>query len=211
MLKLSQLKMLKLFPRKRTPLFYTKYPSSLSKMASFSSPSHHLNLTKAILNSHTPQQALNLFNSNVKLLNPLKNLETYSAMIHILTRAKLYTDARCLIKYLIKTLQSSLKPHRACHLIFNALNKLQTSKFTPNVFGSLIIAFSETGLIEDALWVYRKITTFPPLQACNALLHGLVKLGQFNLMLDLLWRKVVKHERKERELEKIQGKGCCSC
>lgn len=136
--KLLHWKMLKLFPRKQAQFFYTKYPSNLSKMASFSSPPHHLNLTKAILNSRTPQQALILFNSNAKLLNPLKNLEPYSAIIHVLAGAKLYTNARCLIKYLIKTLQSSSKPHRACHLIFDALNRLQTSKFTLNVFGSII-------------------------------------------------------------------------
>ncbi|GMI78202.1 hypothetical protein like AT5G61400 [Hibiscus trionum] len=177
--------MLKLFPRKQSPFFPTKYTSNLCKIASFSPSPHHLNLTKDILNTRNPHQALKLFSSNANLLNPLKNLEPYSAMILVLTGAGLYADAGCLIKFLIEAIQSSLKPHRACHLIFNALNRLQTSKFTPNVFGSLIIAFSQMGLIEDALWVYRNIKTLPQMQACNALLHGLVKLDKFNSMWDL--------------------------
>ncbi|KAK8652374.1 hypothetical protein V6N13_061393 [Hibiscus sabdariffa] len=175
--------MLKLFPRKQTAFVCTKYPSNLCERASSSSSlPHHLKLTKDILNTQNPHQALKLFNSNANLLNPLKNLEPYSATIHVLTGAGLYADARCLIKFLIEALQSPSKPHRACHLIFNALNRLQTSKFTPNVFGSLIIAFSQMDLIEDALWVYRNIKTFPQMQACNALLHGLVKLGRFDSM-----------------------------
>lgn len=177
--------MLKLFPRKQTPFLCTKYPSNLCKMASSSSSSSCHHLTKDILNTQNPHQALKLFNSNANLLNPLKNLEPYSAIIHVMARAKLYEDARCLIKYLIKALHSSLEPPRACHLIFNALNRFQTSKFTPNVFGSLIIAFSQMGLIEDALWVYRNIKTFPQMQACNALLDGLIKLGRFDSMWDL--------------------------
>ncbi|GAV71532.1 PPR domain-containing protein/PPR_1 domain-containing protein/PPR_2 domain-containing protein, partial [Cephalotus follicularis] len=51
----------------------------------------------------------------------------------------------------------------------------------------LIIAFSEMGLVEEALWVYRKIGGLPQMQACNALLNGLVKLGRFDSMWKIYW------------------------
>ncbi|XWS47992.1 hypothetical protein CRYUN_Cryun13aG0033400 [Craigia yunnanensis] len=49
---------------------------------------------------------------------------------------------------------------------------------------SLPMCFRD-GSNRRCLVVYRKITTVPPMQACNALLDGLVKLGQFDLMWDL--------------------------
>ncbi|KAE8700552.1 inositol-tetrakisphosphate 1-kinase 1-like [Hibiscus syriacus] len=84
-----------LFSRKQSPFLCTKYPSNLCKIPTFSSSSSpHLNLTKNILNTRNPQQALQLFNSNANVLNPLKNLEPYSAMYHVLTGAGFYADAR---------------------------------------------------------------------------------------------------------------------
>ncbi|KAJ0104898.1 hypothetical protein Patl1_18795 [Pistacia atlantica] len=186
---ISLIAMLKIFPPKQA-LVYIHHTlrsissSSISKLSSspFESPS---NLTNAILNSRTPYQALNLFNSSSKKLNPTKYLAPYAAIIHVLTNAKLYSEARCLMKYLTENLLNSRKPHRVCYALFNALNSLRSPKCTPDVFGTLIISFSEMGFIEESLWVYRKIRVLPAIQACNALLNVLVKKGRFDAMWEL--------------------------
>ncbi|KAK9198657.1 hypothetical protein WN944_013843 [Citrus x changshan-huyou] len=153
--------------------------SSLSSSSSSSLPPRS-NLTNAILNSKTPNQALVLFNSSSKKLNPTKSLAPFAATFYVLANAKLYKNARCLIKDLTENLLKSRKPQHVCYSFFNALNSLDIPKFNPSVFGTLIIAFSEMGHVEEALWVYRKIGVLPAIQACNALLNGLIKNGKFD-------------------------------
>ena len=73
------------------------------------------------------------------------------------------------MKDLIDNLLQTRKPHRACSSVFNALSRLESSKFDSNVFGVLIFALSEMGLVEEAYWVYRKIGELPAVQACHEL------------------------------------------
>ncbi|CAK7349834.1 unnamed protein product [Dovyalis caffra] len=53
------------------------------------------------------------------------------------------------------------------------------------------------GLVDDALWMYQKIVkVMPPLeQACNVLLHGLIKKGRFDSMWEL-YRGIVSCKEK---------------
>ena len=101
------------------------------------------------------------------------------------------------MKDLIDKLLNTLKPHRVCYALFKALNSLESPKFNPNVFGTLIIAFSEMGLVEEASWVYHKIGILPVVPVCNALLNGLVKKGMFESMwqfhTDMLSRGMVSN------------------
>ncbi|GFZ03565.1 pentatricopeptide repeat (PPR) superfamily protein [Actinidia rufa] len=181
--------MLKLFPPKKTLIFTTKPPiiarSISSSSPSSSSPSAPFasNLTNTILNCKSAKQALEIFNSASHKPHAPKSPLVYAAIIHVLTGAKLYVNARCLMKDLIKNLLQTRKPNRACSSVFNVLSRLENSNFDPNVFGVLIFALSDMGLVEEAYWVYRKIGELPAVQVCNALLDGFVKIGR----LDLMW------------------------
>ncbi|EEF47834.1 pentatricopeptide repeat-containing protein, putative [Ricinus communis] len=173
--------MLKLFPPKHSLKLVE------TKIRFFTSLSPPSDLTTIILHSKTPEQALDTFTSVLKQNpnNPTKKLHLYSAVIHYLTGAKVYPTARCLTKDLIQTLLQSCTPRRVNSLVFNALSQLRGSKFNPSVFGVLIIAFSEVGLVDEALRVYLKVGAFPAVQACNALLNGLLKKSSFDIMWEL--------------------------
>ncbi|KAB1216744.1 hypothetical protein CJ030_MR4G003868 [Morella rubra] len=185
--------MWKLFLRRTTLICLKNRPSTISGTLS-SSPSFSYSsllppspsdLTNAILSSRTPAQALGCFNDASKRINPAENPQPFAAVIHVLTRTKLYTKARCLIKDLIQKLQISRKPQRVCHFVFSALDRLESSKFTHNVFGVLILALIEMGLVEEALWVHKKMGVLLAVQACNGLLYGLLKIGRFGSMWEL--------------------------
>ncbi|CBI15198.3 unnamed protein product, partial [Vitis vinifera] len=177
--------MLKSFPPKSRRI-YAKHSSFISRPlssspSSSSSDSSPSSLPNSILTCRTANQALELFHSVSRRADLAKNPQLYSAIIHVLTGAKLYAKARCLMRDLIQCLQNSRRS-RICCSVFNVLSRLESSKFTPNVFGVLIIAFSEMGLVEEALWVYYKMDVLPAMQACNMVLDGLVKKGRFDTM-----------------------------
>ncbi|KAM7266856.1 hypothetical protein ACFE04_009022 [Oxalis oulophora] len=139
-------------------------------------------ITSTILTIKPPIKALQFFNSNSNKINPLHSLEPHSAIIHVLTRAKLYTSARCLIKCLIQDLQRSCTSSRVSSKVYKALSGLKWENSCPKVYSTFIIALSEMGLVEEGLWVCDKLRALPELQACNAILNGLVKAGKFDEM-----------------------------
>ena len=114
-----------------------------------------------------------------------------------------------MIKDLIQKLRKSRKPHWVCDFVFTALNGLESSKFTPNVFGVLIVAFSEMGLVEEAMWVYKKIGVLPAVQACNALLDGLVKTDRFDSMWELYDDMVSRGLARTVVTYGVLIDGCC--
>ncbi|RYR61311.1 hypothetical protein Ahy_A04g018465 [Arachis hypogaea] len=69
--------------------------------------------------------------------------------------------------------------HTACSSLFHAL----THSKAPNFVSVLIVAFCELGHVQEALSVYRNVSSLPLLKACNALLHALVNTHRF----DSLW------------------------
>ncbi|RYR45054.1 hypothetical protein Ahy_A08g041301 isoform A [Arachis hypogaea] len=69
--------------------------------------------------------------------------------------------------------------HTACSSLFHALTHSQA----PNFVSVLIVAFCELGHVQEALSVYRNVSSLPLLKACNALLHALVNTHRF----DSLW------------------------
>ncbi|KZV23300.1 pentatricopeptide repeat-containing protein [Dorcoceras hygrometricum] len=190
--------MLNRSPPKIRPIF--RQISSLalnsSSAASVYSPSTSSpflsNLATSILESRTPKQALKVFNAASRTINPARTLKLHSAIIHFLTEAKLYVKARCLIKDLIETLSTTRKPHKVCSSIFNALNQGQTSGDNLNVFGVLIVALCEKGLVDEGYWVYRKLVKLPALQVCNALLNGILKSGRVEFMWNVYGDMVLK-------------------
>ncbi|KAL0355538.1 UNVERIFIED_CONTAM: hypothetical protein Sradi_4000700 [Sesamum radiatum] len=189
--------MTKFSPPRMTPLLNQK--TSLAFLCSSATPSfpsapsspYLSNMAAAILNSPTPQQALRIFNSASRNVNPAKTLELHSAIVHFLTEAKLYVKARCLIEGLIENLRRTQKPHKVCSSIFNALKHVQTSGCPPNVFGVLIGALCARGLADEGYWVYRKMGKLPAIQACNALLNGILKTGRVELMWEVYYDMVL--------------------
>ncbi|KAL2493005.1 Pentatricopeptide repeat-containing protein [Abeliophyllum distichum] len=182
--------MLNLFPPKIKPILNDKslLPFLLSSKTRAFSSSHSSsslyisNLITGILNSKNPKQALKLFNSVSRTINPLKTLKLHSAVTYRLTDAKLYVNARCLLKDLIETLLKNRKSHKVCSSIFNAFMQFEGAGSNTNVFGVLIIALCEKGLVDEAYWVYRKIGRLPAIQACNAILDGFLKAGRVEFM-----------------------------
>lgn len=175
--------MLKIFPPKSKSVLSKRAPIHPHRFLQFSSSSSSpfvSSIITSILNSKTQEEALEIFHSAT--INPHKNLKVHSAIIHCLTEAKSYIHARCLIKDLIEELQKFRKPRRACSSVFKALSQLGSDNSTSNVYGVLIIALCEMGLIDEAYWVYQKIGTLPAMQACNAFLDGLCKRKRFDFM-----------------------------
>ncbi|GAA0187507.1 hypothetical protein LIER_34795 [Lithospermum erythrorhizon] len=155
--------------------------------SSSSSSTNLSNLITAILNSKNSDQALYLFNTAPKnfKLDPKNNLKLHSAVVYFLTGSKLYLTARCLIKDLTETLQKTKKPHKVCSLIYDSLNELDCYKRDYNVFGVLIIALCELGLVDEAYRVYKRMGTLPQIQACNKLLDVLLRKGRVGFMWDV--------------------------
>ncbi|KAL2243533.1 UNVERIFIED_CONTAM: hypothetical protein Sindi_0471300 [Sesamum indicum] len=180
MMKFSPLRMKPSCNRKTSLAFL--YSSATPSFLSAPSSPHLSNMAAAILNSPTLQQAFRIFNSASRNVNPAKTLKLHSTIIHLLTEAKLYVKARCLIESLIETLRRTRKPHKVCSSIFNALKHVQTSGCRPNVFGVLIDALCERGFANDGYWVYYKMGKLPAVQACNALLNGILKTGRVEPM-----------------------------
>lgn len=166
------------FPLKSVLVHIGRHGSMLQVVSLSSLTSDSLITT--VLNCRSPNKALELFNAA-----PEKNTQLYSAIIHVLVGSKLFSHARCLLKDLVENLLvKSHKPYHVSQLAFSALSRLKSSKFTPNVYGELLIVLSKMGLVEEALWMYRKVGAALAKQACNVLLDVLVKTSRF----ELLWR-----------------------
>ncbi|XP_009111991.1 pentatricopeptide repeat-containing protein At5g61400 isoform X2 [Brassica rapa] len=138
-------------------------------------PSFSSSLASAILKCRSAEEAIKLFYTS-QGLNPSNSndLRSHSALIHVLTEARRYTHARCLIKCLIETLKR--RPYR----VFNALEDVNSSKFSNGVFSLLIMEFVEMGLFEEALFVSREMRTSPDVKACLTVLNGLVRRRRFD-------------------------------
>ena len=136
----------------------------------------------AILNSKSPRKALELFDIESKRVHPKRNPELCSAILHYLAGAQLYVKANCLMKDFIEELRKFSKQKGVCHLVFNALSRVESSRFSPDVFGVLIVVLSEMALVDEALWVYQEIGELVSLRVGNAILDGLVKKGRFDSM-----------------------------
>ncbi|RZC58586.1 hypothetical protein C5167_005882 [Papaver somniferum] len=168
--------MLKLLPPTRTlsPVASRTISSSSESLSML--PSKHTDVIQKLLECKTVSRSLKVFR------NSYKNPEIYSAIIHIITRDKRYPQATCLMKELIENLRMNKKNRHIASLAFNALQGFESSKFTPGVFDVLILALSQMGLVEEACWVYKKTKALPGIQACHSLLHGFVKLSNFDSM-----------------------------
>nr|XP_007138164.1 hypothetical protein PHAVU_009G185600g [Phaseolus vulgaris]ESW10158.1 hypothetical protein PHAVU_009G185600g [Phaseolus vulgaris] len=112
---------------------------------------------------------------NVALTHPSSSFSSdANAIIHILTSSNTITEATFLTK---QHLQNSRKPLTLFSSLFQSLNR---ANLTPRAFGVLVLAFCQLGLVQEALWVFKNHSFLPPLQPCNALLHGLVKTQMFD-------------------------------
>ncbi|KAL9662169.1 hypothetical protein QQ045_026999 [Rhodiola kirilowii] len=138
-------------------------------------------LATDILDCKTPKQALRIF-SRPKATNIY---EPYAAIIHVITGAKWRRVAKCLIKDLIQNIQKSQKSGRACIVAFDVLNSLDSPKFNPDVFGGLIVAFTDMGKVDQAMWVFHRVENLPAKHYCNAFLDGLHKANKFDLMMQV--------------------------
>ncbi|EFH40990.1 pentatricopeptide repeat-containing protein [Arabidopsis lyrata subsp. lyrata] len=155
-------------------------PNSASSLLSLSSSSSS-SLAEAILKCRSAEEAFRLFEtSSISRLSKTTDLQSFSAVIHVLTGAHKYTLARCLIKSLIERLRRYSEPTNISHRLFNALEDIQSPKFSIGVFSLLIMEFLEMGLFEDALWVSREMRCSPDSKACLAILNGLVRRRRFD-------------------------------
>ncbi|CAE6252948.1 unnamed protein product [Arabidopsis arenosa] len=148
--------------------------NSASSLLSLSSSS----LAEAILKCRSAEEAFKLFEtSSISRVSKTTDLQSFSAVIHVLTGAHKYTLARCLIKRLI---ERHSEPTNVSHRVFNALEDIQSPKFSIGVFSLLIMEFLEMGLFEEALWVSREMKCSPDSKACLAILNGLVSRRKFD-------------------------------
>ncbi|XP_068645308.1 pentatricopeptide repeat-containing protein At5g61400-like [Aristolochia californica] len=112
-------------------------------------------------------------------LDQSKHWQLYCVIIHVLTKEKWYSKATCLTKELVRTVQEKGQSQPLASSVFDTLGWLKGPKFTSEVFNVLVIAFCQMGRIDEASWVFRKIGSLPVIQACNAPLNGLLKIGRY--------------------------------
>ncbi|KAL8160080.1 hypothetical protein V2J09_001617 [Rumex salicifolius] len=164
---------------------FSSLPTSSSvspSPASPSSSSYISRITNTILYSQSPGEAYSFFSSISSQINCNKTIRPHAAIIFTLTKARWYKDAKFLTKVLIQNLLSNCSHPRVCSLIFKELTLVGGSNLNTDVLGILIIGLSETGLAEEACWVYRKLRELPALRVSNALLGGLVKSRKYDDM-----------------------------
>lgn len=156
-------------------------PSNSASLLPFVSSSSYSSLAEAILKCRSAEEALKLYETSSRLeISKTKDLQSFSAVIHVLTGAQKYTLARCLIKSLIERLRRHSEPSNISYRLFNAFEDVQSPKFSTVVFSLLIMEFLEMGLFEEALWVSREMSCSPDSKVCLAILNGLVKKRRFD-------------------------------
>ncbi|MQL83863.1 hypothetical protein Taro_016366 [Colocasia esculenta] len=114
----------------------------------------------------------------------------YSAVIHVLVGARLHAQAICLTKELVQEyLEAGRRDQLGRHvgqITFEALQGFDDSdKFSAAAFGVLVIALSQSGLVDEASWVFHQLSDLPAVHACNALLDGLLKAGRIGSLWEL--------------------------
>ncbi|RDX76971.1 Pentatricopeptide repeat-containing protein, partial [Mucuna pruriens] len=111
---------------------------------------------------------------NVSLTRPSSfstSTSDANAIIHVLTSSNNFAQATFLAK---QCLQNS---PTLCSSLLQPLNR---ANLTSRAYAILLLAFCQLGFVHEALCLYKTLSFLPPLQPCNALLHGLVKTQRFH-------------------------------
>ncbi|GLJ36393.1 hypothetical protein SUGI_0730600 [Cryptomeria japonica] len=139
-----------------------------------------------------PPKALGLFIWVGKQKDFCHTAQTYSAIIHILTRGKMFSKAEALMQEFIAFAEKhEMDPHTQ---VFNALNSAVNSlghDSSCQVFDVLVTAYAQMGNVQEALdTIYRmqrskrfRPMSMPMVRACNTLLSTLVKMER----IDTVW------------------------
>lgn len=113
----------------------------------------------------------------------------FSAVIHQLVGDGRYAQAICLTKELIQELRGAGTGDPGRHIgrdAYDTLRRFQGPKIDFRTgraaFDVLIVALSQGGLVEEALWVFQHLGDPPSINACNALLTGLLRAGRLGCL-----------------------------
>ncbi|KAI7750509.1 hypothetical protein M8C21_004897, partial [Ambrosia artemisiifolia] len=134
-------------------------------------------LTKLRLN---PDASLHFFNlaSTQNKFRP--NIKSYCKLVHILSRARMFDETRDKLRVLVGFYEGD---DRLGMWVWGELVRVYREfGFSPTVFDIVLKFYAENGLVNNALHVFDEMCRLgrvPSLQACNGLLSGLVRKGEF--------------------------------
>ncbi|KAK9165619.1 hypothetical protein Scep_000810 [Stephania cephalantha] len=125
-----------------------------------------------------PNPCLQFFKLASKQQTFRPNAKSYCKIVHILSKARFFDDARVCLNELVEICVSNC----SVSFVFDELVSVYREfSFSPTVFDMLLKVYVEKGLVKDALFVFDnmgKCGCVPSLRSCNALLSRLVRGGE---------------------------------